>query len=67
MWLRIRDWWWARQRAADLQMLWPACKAQTPSIEEAHQIFIVHAWRAPCWREYYGDPEALTQAVWQLS
>ena len=47
MWI-IR-WWYARQRAIDLQVLWPACKADAKDIDHAKAAFAVHAFNDPAW------------------
>lgn len=50
----MREWWWARQRAIDLKILWPICKEQAPDIHHARAAFAVHAFRDPAWVEFYG-------------
>jgi len=47
MW--VMDWWHARQRAVDLQVLWPACKANAKDIDHAKAAFAVHAFNDPAW------------------
>lgn len=37
----------------DLLVLWPVCKAQTSSLDEAKGVFAVHAFNDPCWYRYY--------------
>lgn len=52
----LQNWWWARQRAIDLEILWPQCKAQAPDIEHARAAFAIHAFNDPAWvRHYQGD------------
>lgn len=51
---RIRDWYWARQRRADLDILWPVCKKRAPSIDHAKAAFMTHASLCPCWIDHYG-------------
>lgn len=51
----VRSWWWARQRAIDLRVLWPECKRIAPTIEHARAGFAHHAFNDPAWREHYGE------------
>ena len=54
--LKIRDWWWRRQRNIDLNVLWPECKRQCKdNLDHARGIFAVHAFQDPCWIEFYGE------------
>lgn len=57
----LRDWWWARQRRIDLQILWPACKEIAEDLDGARAAFFYHAVNDPAWAEYYGDdlPDAI--------
>lgn len=50
----LRELWWARQRAVDLEILWPSCKELAPDLDRARACFAVHAFNDPCWYEYYG-------------
>jgi hypothetical protein len=51
-----RDWSWERQRAIDLDVLWPIVKEQAGGdLARAHEAFFVHAFNDPCWVVYYGD------------
>ena len=45
----IANWWHARQRAVDLEILWPACKANAPNMAQAKMAFAVHAFRDEAW------------------
>ena len=58
-WAKVRDVWWQRQRNTDLNILWPACKAQTPDIEIAKAMFALHAFKDPCWIEFYGKEKLI--------
>ncbi len=49
----LRKLWWAKQRAIDMQVLWPACKANASSLDASHQAFMVHAIVSPCWVRVY--------------
>lgn len=35
-------WWDERRRAIDLQILWPSCKRQAESLDDARAAFVVH-------------------------
>ncbi|WP_135210396.1 hypothetical protein [Vitreimonas flagellata] len=50
----IRDWWWARQRAIDLEILWPSCRDNAPDLDRAKAAFAVHAFNDPAWIGFYG-------------
>jgi hypothetical protein len=52
---RMREWWWARQRATDLSILWPICRDRAPDRDTALAAFMVHAAQDPCWIQKYGD------------
>jgi hypothetical protein len=45
----IRDKWHARQRALDLQILWPACVRQARDLDHAKAAFSVHAFNDSAW------------------
>ncbi len=47
----IRKWWHKRQRQLDIEILWPACKAQVTYIEHARDVFREHAFNDPAWQE----------------
>jgi hypothetical protein len=51
----IRRWWWRRQRAIDLQILWPICKEKARSLDHARAAFAVHAFTDPAWVGEYGE------------
>jgi hypothetical protein len=53
----FRDRWWARQRAVDLQILWPTCKGHAPDLDHARAAFAVHAFQDPCWVDHYGEDQ----------
>lgn len=56
----LLGWWWARQRKIDVQVLWPACKHNAPTLELAQQAFMMHAMQCPCWVRHYGG------RLWQV-
>jgi hypothetical protein len=45
----IAMWWQRRQRAIDLDLLWPACCAEAPDLDTAKAAFAVHAFNDPAW------------------
>jgi hypothetical protein len=48
---RLMRWWRARQRAIDVELLWPVCKSRAPDLDTARVAFAIHAFRDPAWRE----------------
>lgn len=50
---RLAEWligkWHERQRAVDLQLLWPSCKKQAPDLDHAKAAFAWHAFRDKAW------------------
>jgi hypothetical protein len=46
----MRMWWQRRQRAIDLDMLWPICCAHAPDLDTAKAAFAMHALRDPAWQ-----------------
>lgn len=51
----IRHWWWSRQRAIDLRILWPICKERGRNLDHAKAAFAVHAFHDPAWIGFYGE------------
>ena len=49
LWTLIRDWWYARQRGLDMQILWPTLLRQAPTLDHAKAGFAYHAFRDPAW------------------
>jgi hypothetical protein len=54
----IRMWWQRRQRAIDLDILWPICCANAPDLDHAKAAFAVHAVNDPAWLAL-GDDEMM--------
>ena len=55
---KLRNLWWARQRSADLKILWPVCREQyARDLDRARAAFAIHAFHDPCWISYYGSHE----------
>jgi hypothetical protein len=46
---RLMDWWRARQRRIDLEILWPACLRLARDIDHARAAFAIHAFHDPAW------------------
>lgn len=49
----LRGWWHGQQRDMDLKILWPACKEQAQTPEDAISIFMHHASTDPAWYLHY--------------
>lgn len=45
----ILNWWYARQRKIDLEILWPVCREQASDLEHAKSAFAVHAYSDTAW------------------
>lgn len=45
----LLDWWHARQRAIDLDILWPACREQASDLDHARAAFAYHAFNDTAW------------------
>jgi hypothetical protein len=45
----MMNWWRARLRRIDLEILWPTCKREAPDLDHAKAIFAVHAFNDPAW------------------
>jgi hypothetical protein len=49
----IVNWWRARQRQLDLEILWPICKQGAGqnelSLDHARAAFAIHAFNDPAW------------------
>lgn len=56
---RLRDKRWQWQRNMDLNYLWPACKEQAETLEQAKAVFAVHAFKDACWIKHYGKDELI--------
>jgi hypothetical protein len=51
----LLNWWRARQRRIDLEILWPACKNEAPNLDLAREAFIRHALNDPAWLPLKSD------------
>jgi hypothetical protein len=65
LWRKLREFWWARQRATDLMILWPQCKKLADNMHHARAAFAVHAFNDPAWVEFYGETR-LKQVIGEL-
>jgi hypothetical protein len=45
----ILNWWRARQRRLDLEILWPICKDHAPDLDHAKAAFACHAFHDNAW------------------
>ena len=54
----IRMWWHRRQRAIDMDLLWPICCAHARDLDHAKAAFAIHAMRDPAWLAL-GEEEVL--------
>ena len=52
--------WHARQRAIDLEMLWPSCKKYADNLGTAKAAFAVHAFNDKAWL-CLGEKEIIRQ------
>ena len=44
------NWWYERRRRRDLEILWPLCKQNAKSLEDARTAFLLHASKDSAWR-----------------
>ena len=52
----LMNWWHARQRAVDIDILWPNCRDQTDDLDLARAAFAIHAFHDKAWLAL-GDDE----------
>lgn len=45
----LLNWWHVRQRSIDIQILWPACRDNTPDLDHAKAAFAFHAFHDEAW------------------
>lgn len=45
----LMEWWHSRQRAIDMDVLWPTCVAQARDLDHAKAAFALHAFNDPAW------------------
>jgi len=63
----LRNIFQARQRKADLEILWPAIKDASPDLDTAKTAFFMHAVEEPCWMDHFeGDTVKLTEYIFTL-
>lgn len=56
----IAAWWHARQRAIDLELLWPICRTGAHDLDHAKAAFAYHALNDPAWQTL-GEAEILSR------
>jgi hypothetical protein len=49
IWALIRTWWRARQRAVDIDVLWPILLREAGDLDRAKAAFAFHAMNDPAW------------------
>lgn len=49
----IARFWRDRQRRIDMKILWPACRDQTDSLDDARSAFLTHCLNDHAWRRDY--------------
>ena len=54
----IQMWWRRRQRAIDMDILWPICCANAPDLDRAKAAFATHALHDRAWQAL-GEEEVL--------
>lgn len=52
----LMNWWRARQRRMDLELLWPECRAVAADLDHAKAAFAMHAFHDRAWLAL-GDDE----------
>ena len=50
VWALIMNWWRARQRKIDLEILWPICCKGANDLDHAKAAFATHAFNDPAWQ-----------------
>ena len=58
-------WWRKRQRAIDIQILWPACKENALDLEQARCAFMAHAAIDEAWSNL--EPRDIASIIAGLS
>ena len=53
----MMKWWRKRQRAIDMEILWPVCKEQAATLEHAKAAFAVHVYNDVAWRKDFSESE----------
>lgn len=46
----IREWWDARRRRIDMDILWPLCLEGAGNLEHAKAAFLTHCLADPAWQ-----------------
>lgn len=53
--LFFRDWWFARCRRLDIEILWPECKRNSKGLDRARVAFAYHAAHDSAWQDLPPD------------
>ena len=53
----LGKWWRKRQRAIDLEILWPQCCELAPDLDHAKAAFAMHAFHDHAWTADYSHDE----------
>ncbi len=46
----MRNWWYAKCRATDMEILWPTCLREGGTLERAKTAFMIHCMLDPAWQ-----------------
>ena len=57
--------WHARQRAIDIEMLWPSCRRLAGDLDRARAAFALHAFHDAAWLEL--GPDGIAAVIEGLS
>jgi hypothetical protein len=49
VWRLIMNWWHARLRRIDMEILWPTLRRKAPDLDHAKAGFAIHAFHDPAW------------------
>jgi hypothetical protein len=58
------NYWCAYQRRLDKEILWPICKRETESLDDARNVFMVHVSIDPAWASLGMGKAALIVREW---
>jgi hypothetical protein len=53
----IMKWWRKRQRAVDMNILWPSCKNESKNLVQAKAAFYYHVINDTAWTKDYTEAE----------
>lgn len=55
----LARWWRQRQRATDMDILWPACKEHAGTLEHARAAMMVHCMNDSAWTTDYTEEDLI--------